>query len=65
MNWRKYLDRICTNFTSREFIVFIVSTGLLIDGIIDEKIWSWSALGYMGVRTMQKLKEWNGKKEQS
>ena len=53
----RFGDKILYNFSSREFQVFVVATYLLLIGIVDVKTWMVCALGYMGVRTFQKLKE--------
>jgi len=54
----KFADKILYNFSSREFLVFGAATYLLLVQILDVKTWLICALGYMGVRTVQKLKEW-------
>ena len=54
----RFADKVLFNFSSREFQVFGVATYLLMVSILDVKTWLICALGYMGVRTVQKLKEW-------
>lgn len=58
-----FFDKLLFNLASREFQVFLLATLLLLNGVIGETNWMYCALGYIGVRTMQKFKEWDTTKK--
>jgi hypothetical protein len=44
---------------SREFIVFVIATVLLVKGFLTADLWLYCGLGFMGLRTVQKTKQWD------
>jgi len=51
----KFFDKLLENISSREFQIFIVATILFILKLINEEMWLMLSLGFMGLRTAQKL----------
>ena len=57
----RFFDKLLENISSREFQIFIVATILFILKLINEEMWLMLSLGFMGLRTAQKLMPNNNK----
>lgn len=56
-SFQGFVDKLLINMASREFQVFIAASYLFYRDTLDVGNWVIIALGYMGLRAFQKVKE--------